>query len=773
MRVIGQPVSRLDGPRKVTGTAPYAGEQRMERLAHGVLVGSAVSRGRLAELDASQAEAAPGVLLVMTGLDLPEPGRSADSMAVMSMPGEDRLPLADDRIHHAGQTIALVVAETLNQAGHAASLVRARYEAEPPLLDIEANRDRWYRPETFLGFEDVQYGRGDAAQAFADAPRRLEATYGTPVEHHCAMEPHAVLAHWEGPRRLVIHEATQAVVGTGMILAGLLGLKPEEVQVICPFVGGGFGCKGFVWGHTLLTALAARKLERPVRVVLDRRQTFTTVGHRARTIQTLGLGAAEDGRLTAIRHETASHQSEIGEFLEPAGLTTRLLYACPNVTANHHSVRLNLGTPTAMRAPGEATGTFALECAMDELAEALELDPVELRIKNHAAEHPASGLPFSNKRLLECYRVGAELFGWADRPRKPRARRDGPWLIGWGMATSTYPGFRLLASATARLLADGTAVVESATQDLGTGTWTTMAQVAAEELGLPLDRVRFVLGDSRFPSAPTAGGSCTSGSVGPAVRSACHMVREELLRLAAADDRSPLRGLSPERTDCADGRLFARDDPGRGETFQAILARAGRSQVEACAGASPYRPEQQQEGMQGGGKPAGQSQGTPCIPMPGLEDVDANMAKYAFQSFGAQFVEVRVDEELGVVRASRVVSVQHVGRVLNAKTARSQVQGGVLMGLGMALTEETFYDPVSGRPVTRNLADYHVPSHADAPAIEVRFIDEPDPHFNALGVRGLGEIGITGVAAAVANAVWHATGRRVRDLPITPDKVRV
>lgn len=772
MNGIGQPISRTDGPRKVTGTAPYAGEQHIHGVAHGVLVGSTISRGRISSMDTSHAEAAPGVAMVLTHRNMPRLGRPGDALAIFSMPGENRLPLQDDRIHHAGQHIALVIAETLEQAGHAASLIRVEYEEERPLAGIEPNRGRLYQPKDFLGMEELQYRRGDVAGAFTSAPCTVEATYSTPVEHHNTMEPHATVAAWESPRKLVIHDATQAVMGTRMILAGLLGLDPDGVQVVCPFVGGGFGCKGFIWGHTVLAAVAARRLGRPMKIVLDRRQAFTSVGHRARTIQKIALAAADDGRLSATRHETTSHQSEIGDFLEPAGLTTRMLYACPNVEVVHSCVRLNIGTPTAMRAPGESTGTYALECAMDELACALGMDPIELRIRNHAAANPASGLPFSNKRLLDCYRIGALAFGWSRRTAEPRSMRNGRLLIGLGMATSTYPGYRLPASARARILADGTAVVESATQDLGTGTWTTMAQVAAEALGLPLERVRFALGDSRYPSAPTSGGSCTSASVGPAVRNACILVRDEAAKLAASDPRSPLHGLAMEQLACGDGRLFVRDEPSRGETYAHILRRAGRPELEACTAASPYQPGQQGEKSQGAGKPTGKHMGTPCIPMQGMEDVDADMTKYAFQSFGAQFVEVHVDEALGTVRVARVTSVQDVGRILNGKTARSQVIGGVTMGIGMALTEETYYDPGSGRPVTRNLADYHVPAHADVPDIDVHFIDEPDPHFNPLGARGLGEIGITGTAAAVANAVWHATGRRVRDLPITPDKVR-
>lgn len=772
MSVIGKPISRIDGARKATGAAPYAGESRVEGVAYGVLVGSAISRGRIKRLDASLAEAAPGTLLVLTHESMPKLGDPSNAMDVMSMPGESRKPLQDDRVHHAGQYIALVVAETLEQAGHAASLVQAEYEEERPRLGIEKNLDRQYAPKDFIGFEEVQYARGDADEAFATAARSVEATYSTPVEHHCAMEPHATLACWEGPRKLVLHDSTQAVVGTRQIVADMLGLDHDDVRVVCPFTGGGFGCKGFIWGHTLLAAVAARQLGRPVKIVLHRRRTFDSVGHRARTVQKLILAADADGALVATRHETISEQSEIGEFMEPAGLTTRLLYACPNVEVVHNCVRLNLGTPTAMRAPGESTGAFALECAMDELAQALGMDPIELRVKNHAEANPMTGLPFSRKRLLDCYRIGAEAFGWSRRSPAPRSMRDGRWLIGYGMATSTYPGFRLPASARARILADGTAVVESATQDIGTGTWTSMAQAAADALGLPLERLRFTLGDSDYPPAPAAGGSCTSASVGPAVWNACALVRGEAIRLATTDAGSPLHGLAAEGIGWGDGRLFAKDDPSRGETYAEILRRAGRGELEGCTAAKPYSPEGQEQSMQGGGKPTGQGMGTPCIPMRGMAEVDADMTRYAFQSFGAQFVEVRVDELLGIVRVNRVTSVQDVGRVLNAKTARSQVIGGVIMGLGMALTEETRYDPTTGRPVTRNLADYHVPSHADAPEIDARLLDEPDERFNALGARGLGEIGITGVAAAVANAVWHATGRRVRDLPITLDKIR-
>lgn len=773
-KAVGKPLNRVDGRLKVTGKATYAAEFKVSNPAYAVLVQSAIAKGRIRNIDTRAAETAPGVLAVITYKNMPRLKDPGDTTATGSKPGEQMLPLQSDTVHYAGQHIGVVVADTLERAEHAARLVQVSYNEQQPATQIEKEMRRAYQPEKFFGMEDMQIRRGNAGRAIASSAVKLEHTYTTPVEHHNPMEPHSTIAVWEGDS-LTIYDATQAVMGACKIFANVLNLPEERVRVISPFVGGGFGCKGLVWYHPVLAAVAARQVKRPVKLVLARQQMFTSNGHRGRTIQQLALGAGQDGRLAAVRHITTTHTSQVDEFVEPAGLTTRMLYACPNLEMTHNAVRLNVGTPTPMRAPGESPGTFALESALDELAYELQIDPIELRLRNHADVNPQTNKPWSSKYLKECYWLGAEKFGWSRRNPKPGSMRDGRYLIGMGMATATYPGYRTPASARVRIMNDGSAIASSATQDLGTGTYTVMTQIAADALGLPLERVRFELGDSRLPPAPVSGGSQTVASVAPAVQRACEMARAKVVQLALADKESPLFGRSEQDIDFADGRLFPRGEPSRGETYAAIVSRQRLPMVEACVTTPIATAEAQSEARNPAVRASSEGQGgassPPCSPVKANSDMDANQDRYAFQSFGAQFCEVRVDPDFGTVRVTRFTSVHDVGRVLNEKTARSQVHGGVIYGVGMALMEETLYDPRNGRPVVRNLADYHVPVNADVPFIDVYFIGKPDSHINTIGARGIGEIGITGVAAAVANAVYHATGKRVRDLPITPDKL--
>jgi xanthine dehydrogenase YagR molybdenum-binding subunit len=507
------------------------------------------------------------------------------------------------------------------------------------------------------------------------------------------MEPHATLAQWDG-ERLTLHDATQYVSGVRETVAKAMGLDAANVRVIDPFVGGGFGCKGSTWSHVVLCAMAARQVGRPVKLVLARPQMFGPVGGRPQTEQHIVLAARRDGTLTGLRHDVISHTSEMEDYVEGAASPTRSLYACPNGATSHRLATLNVGVPTFQRAPGESTGTFAIESAMDELAYMLRMDPVALRLANYAETEPHSGKPWSSKRLRECYAAAAERFGWAKRNPAPQSMRDGRWRIGYGVATATYPGHRREASAVAKLLPDGTVLVQSGSHDLGTGTYTIMTQVAAETLGVPVSRVRVELGDTAMPRAPVSGGSVTAASVGPAVQAACAALRDKIVA-------------------------------------------GGKAPLEAQATAKPGEEEE----------------------------------RYASRSFGAVFAEVRVDDALGIVRVSRIVATYTVGRVLNAKTALSQLQGGIVWGVGMALFEESLLDPRYGRYANNNIAEYHVPVNADIGTIDVTFVEENDTIFNPLGARGIGEIGITGVPAAIANAVYHATGRRVRDLPITLDKL--
>ncbi|MEO8430237.1 MAG: xanthine dehydrogenase family protein molybdopterin-binding subunit [Acidobacteriota bacterium] len=734
---VGKPLDRVDGRLKITGGAKYAAEFRPRGLVHAVAVQSTIARGAIASIDTAAASKAPGVLAVLTHANAPQLKSLKEGDPSGGHAGEDLPPLSTDEIHFAGQTIALVIAEKLEQARRGAALVKIAYREEKPVLEIAEAEGSATKPARHMG-RDVQHQRGDAAAGFAAGPVKIEATYTTPVETHNPMELSATIAEWQGDR-LMVWDATQAVIGTRGNLAKAFGVPKSNVRVLCPYVGGGFGCKGSQWTHTFAAAMAARFVKRPVRLVVTRAQMFTSAGHRPPTVQKLALAAARDGKLTAIRHESTTPTSPVTDYIEPCGKTTSaMLYACENADIPHRLVRVNVAAPTFMRAPGECPGTFAIESAMDELAVALEMDPVELRLKNHADANPSDGRPFSSKWLKDCYAVGAERFGWKNRTPQPGSMKDGNLLVGWGMATAVYPGNRWPASAIVKLTPDGRARVRAATQDLGTGAYTIFTQVSADSLGLPVERITFELGDSDFPEAPVSGGSNSSASVSEAIIQAAAAVKAKLAGIAAADPGSPLAGLKPEELALADGRLVSAATPSRGVPIQDLVRKSGESGVEASASVK-------------------------------LEDEKTK--KYSIHSFGAHFCEVKIDAFLPRVQVTRWVSAMDIGRVLNPKTSRSQVLGGVTMGVGMALMEHTAYDPRTGRPVTDNLADYAVPVNADIGSIEVHFMDKPDPVINSLGCRGVGEIGITGAAAAVANAVYHATGKRIRDLPITPDKL--
>jgi xanthine dehydrogenase YagR molybdenum-binding subunit len=713
---IGLPLDRVDGPHKVSGSATYAAEFQPKDTCRALIVQSRIAAGRIARIDTRAAETMPGVLRVLTHLNaerLPQHGRAA----VKPPAGREMSLLQDDAVRYNGEPIAVVVADTLEHAQEAAAHIEVAYERGPAALDFEAARGGAYPPRnTVRGPPDTTWGEG--ASALDSAPVRIAATYTTPYEHHNPMEPHATVARWEGDR-LALWDSTQYVSGVRDTVAKTLGIPTGNVRVISPFVGGGFGCKGSTWSHVMLAAMAAKAVGRPVKLALERPQMFGPVGGRPRTEQHIELGASRDGRLIAVRHDVISHTSSFEDFVEVATSPTRALYAYPNGSVTQRLVKLNLGTPTFMRAPGESTGTFAIECAMDELAERLSIDPLELRLRNHAEREPDTGRPWSSKRLRECYRQASRRFGWERRDAKPRSMHEGSWQVGWGMAPPTSPAHRLPAQASAWLARDGTAVVRCGTQEIGTGTYTVMTQVAADALAIPVDLVRFELGDTRWPRAPISAGSMTVASVAPAVRAACTRLRDAL----AKQDRR---------------WLDAADDAGRRNAWRALAA----SQPTATEAHGESHP-----------------------------DASEDEQPFAARSFGAVFAEVRVDPELGIVRVPRVVGAYSVGRVLNAKTAANQLQGGIVWGIGMALMEESLLDPSSGRYVNGNLAEYHVPVNADVGEIDAWMVDEDDTRFNPLGARGIGEIGITGVAAAIANAVWHATGRRIRDLPITLDKL--
>ncbi|MGF1495133.1 MAG: xanthine dehydrogenase family protein molybdopterin-binding subunit [Microcoleaceae cyanobacterium] len=731
--ITGKPLNRVDGRLKVTGAAHYAAEFPVEGVVHGVIISSTVPKGKITAIDTQAAEALPGVLGILTYENAPKLNL-VPTFSGGGFSGEAMMPLQTPEVHYGGQHIGVVIAETLERATQAANLVQFTYEVDQPATQLEREKHQAFAPKTVFG-KPATVTRGNPDAAFTEAEVQIDQTYTTPMENHNPMEPHATIAVWEDDN-LTIYDATQYTYGVRQSIAMALEIPEEKIRVVCKFIGGAFGCKGTVWPHVVLSVMAARHVQRPVKLVLSRPQMFTGVGVRAQTQQQVKLGATAQGQLTSIIHQGISHTSAFDEYVEAFTIATHLLYACDNLEASQQLVRLNTVTPTFMRAPGESPGMYALESALDELAVALNLDPIELRLRNYAETDPHAQLPWSSKSLRECYQIGAEKFGWSERNSEPGSMKRGRYQIGMGMATATYPAYHFPATVKASLMPDGTLLMRSSTHDLGTGTATVMAQLAAEITGLPMEQIRFELGDTNFPKAPVSGGSATVGSVGTATHGAVHDLISKLIELIQADMESPLHQVPTEAIATADGRLFHTEDPSRGETYAAVMQRHHLSQLETEYTAQ-FGSEQ----------------------------------KYSKHAFGAQFAEVQVDPDLGEVRLTRYVGAFAAGRILNRKTARSQLMGGIIMGIGMALEEETILDPHLGRIVNPNLAEYHVPVNADIPEIEICIIDEEDPHVNPIGTKGIGEIGITGVAAAVANAVYHATGKRIRELPITLDKL--
>jgi xanthine dehydrogenase YagR molybdenum-binding subunit len=729
---------RFDAKLKVTGQAMYSGDHELPNLAYGYLILSSISRGQIRAFDLSEAQESPGVIAIFTpfsSLKLYRPlgfDEGANSGDVIPL-------LQDTQIHYFGQTIGLVVAESFEQARDAAALVKVSYQVQTPLVTMDSAKA--YQPKSVRGMPATVNILEPGVSSIDDVLRQAEVSiaeeYFTPVEHHNPMEPHATVAVWNEDR-LTVYDATQWVGGHQRNLPAVLGVDADHVRVLCPFVGGGFGCKGSMWMHSPLTAAAARALNRPVKTILTREQMYTGVGHRPMTLQKLELGAASDGTLRALKHEVVSSTAVVKEFVEAAAhRTSRYLYRSPNIFVNQHLLPLDVAPGTFTRAPGVASGMYGLESAMDELAVKLEIDPIELRVKNHAEIYPGTDRPWSSKHLLECYEKGAAKFAWARRNPKPRMAKEGDWWIGQGMATALYPAHRSDASAKVRLQSDGLVTVSSATHDLGTGMYTVLAIVGAQTLEIPYERVRAVLGDSGLPPAPGAGGSQSTGSVGPAVVAAAALVKKKLLEVALKDQKSPFRGAKQEELSYAGGEIRSKS---KSMSFDQLLTLLGRSAIEAIGSDAPSEEDE---------------------------------AKYAFDSFGAQFCEVRVHDQTGEVRVNRFSSVMNIGTVVSEKTARSQIIGGIVFGIGMALLEETRYDSRTGWIANRNIAEYLVPTNADVPAIDVEFLRYPDSKFNSIGARGIGEIGITGTPAAIANAVYHATGKRIRKVPIRPEYLLV
>ncbi|BCB17791.1 dehydrogenase [Bosea sp. ANAM02] len=730
---VGKPVSRLDGPLKVTGGASFAAEFPMEGMVYAAVAYSTVAKGRIAELDTAAAEAAPGVVLVMTHRNTPRLKPTPVFLSAQKASGGDALPVMQDgQIHWNGQPLAVVLADTQEQADHAKSLIRIGYETEEAVTDFAQAQQRGTRTAQFMG-QPLHDAKGDAEAALAKAPVKVDALYTTPRHNHNPIELHAVTLAWQG-ETLRVHDSQQMVAHCAWTLAKVFDIAEDQVVVTSPFVGGGFGSKT-LWQHHILAAAAAKLAGRPVRLVLSREGVYRVVGGRSPTQQRVALGANPDGRLTALIHSGTTVKTAHNAMPEPFILPTRSAYTAETILLDVQQVELDMVSNTFMRAPGEAVGTFALECALDELAHELGIDPVELRIRNEPKEDPTSGLPFSARHIVEAWRAGVERFGWSRRNPQPGVVREGEWLVGMGCATATYPYYRMPGGA-ARLTItrEGRATVDVAVHEMGMGTATVQTQVTAERLGLPMEAIRFNYGDSTLPGVIMAGGSQQTAATGASVIAAYNKLVGELLTLAGND--STLAGLKPEEVASRDAGLCKRDEPERYESYASILSRARRDEVSVVA--EPPQP---------------------------LE-----MMHWSMHSHGAMFCEVRVNVVTGEPRVSRFLGSFDCGRILNPKTAASQFRGGIIMGLGLALMEETQFDERSGRIMNPSLAEYHVPVHLDVPEIDVIWTDIPDPH-TPMGARGVGEIGITGTGAAVANAIFNATGKRVRDLPITLDKL--
>jgi xanthine dehydrogenase YagR molybdenum-binding subunit len=735
-RYIGKEMSRVDGVAKVTGKAKYAAEFQVPNLAYGFIVLSTVTKGTIKAIDTREAAASPGVIRVFTHLNAPKlgPGSTEEAPPRGNQEEKDKSfrALQSDRIFFNRQPVALVVAETYEQARYASRLIKVSYNAEKHVTDTEAVRERARVPSQ----GPPPKPRGNPEEAMRSAPVKIEAEYRIPIEHHNPMEPHGAIAVWQGDK-LTIFDKTQEVYNVREHLASRLGVPEENITVISPFVGGAFGSSLRPNYYPSLTAMAARELRRPVKVVYTRTQMFSGHGYRPYTIQKVALGADRSGKLSAMIHEVVHNTSSFEDFSDGTTNFTRQVYACPNLHAPVKITGTDLNTPTWMRAPGAVSGMFALECAMDELAYALKIDPLELRLANYAEVDPESGKPWSSKALRECYRLGAEKFGWKSRKHEPRSMRDGRSLVGWGMATGVWGAFQRPASARITLQADGTAHVTSATSDIGPGTYTVMTMIAAEYLGLRPEQVRFELGDTNFPRAPSQGGSQTTSSVGSAVYGAALAIGARLLSLANREANSPLKAAAAGDVEMLDGRLRLKSDSSRFVSVAEVMRRNGLTEITETFESKPSKERD----------------------------------KYALLAHGAQFVEVKVDPDLGNVRVTRAIEVTACGKIINPKASHSQEIGGVVWGIGMALQEATEIDHRYGRIMNPNLQHYHVPVNADVHMIETMFVEEDDKIVNPLGVKGMGELGMVGIPAAIANAVFHATGRRIRELPITPDKL--
>jgi xanthine dehydrogenase YagR molybdenum-binding subunit len=727
---IGQPLTRREGVLKVKGQARYAADNHPPGMLHAVMAVSSIARGRVTFLDVQAAKNHPGVIEVMTPANRPPLAEDPDAKTNPFMFRLDLLQ--NDKVRYANQPIAVVIAKTLESATEGAALLAPRYEAQPARVGLDAD-ESFVPPAVGVG-NPSQMHRGDVKAGLAAASKRIEATYETPAQYHNAMEPHAIVAAWDG-ERLSIDTPSQGLAMAQGRIAGLFGIAPDKIHIRSPYLGGGFGSKGLISGPQILGILAAQLVGRPVKLVLRREHMYGPVGHRAPTRQRLRIGIDGEGLLTAIDHHAKTVSSTFDDFFEPAADASHTLYASPAISTSHEAVRVDTGTPMFMRAPGEATGSIALESAIDEAAFAAGMDPLAFRLKNYAEVEPISGKPFSSKALRECYSQGAARFGWSKRAFAPRQTRDDAGLlVGWGVGTATFPALMFQAEARAAIRGDGSGVMEIGAHDMGQGAWTALAQIAADGLGL--EEVEFRSGTSDLPDAGIAGGSAHTATAGMAIHNAGAAVIAKLADLATGDERSPLFGAGNAGVSARGGSLFRRDDESRSESYADILRRAGLSEIDARG--------------KGAADPAAQS-------------------AYAMHAHGAVFAEVKVDPDFGQIRVTRLVGAFAAGRVINPRMVRSQIYGGMIWGVSFALHEQAISDHRSGRIINADLAEYHVPVNADVPSLEALLIEEHDPHVNALGIKGVGEIGVTGSAGAVANAVWHATGVRLRRFPIRID----
>jgi xanthine dehydrogenase YagR molybdenum-binding subunit len=722
--VIGKPTNRIDGPLKVTRSAMYSSDYNFPGMLYAVPLGATIANGKIESLDTSIAEKMPGVKAVYHRGNIGNLFRITPNKDMSAKADELRPPFEDDIIRYYGQYVAIAVAESLEQATAAAEAIKVRYSPKTPNVKSDLSDAKM----------QVEHKRGDAPAAFNSATNKVDVTYETPSYHHSAIELHATVAVYE-KGNFTLYETTQAVVNHRNVMAQILGVEAENVKVISKFLGSGFGGKLWPWTHCALAAAAARNLERPVKLVITRKSVFHAAGHRPMIQQRIRVSANPDGKLTSLQHDFQNHTSMLDDYKENCGEATKYFYSCPNVQVTYGLAPRNVGTPTSMRGPGAVPGLWATESALDELAIKLNMDPVQLRILNEPKKDEGLDIPFASRHLVECYKLGAEKFGWKDRNPKVGSMKKNGLTLGWGTAGAGWLAERLPAQVTVEMRRDGSAKVLCATQDIGTGTYTILAQIAAEELQLPLNKVEVLLGDTTLPAGPISGGSMVTGSLIPAVTQACGKLLDSLMAAATGSPNSPFNGVEAKELTYSHGKLHRKSEPeGNGVPFEELMKKCNFNSLVG----------------------QGTSQGT----------FGAGKPKESRHSYGAHFIEVTWQEEIARLRVSRVVTVIDAGKILNPKAGRNQVEGSIAMGIGMALFEGARYDPELGAPLNSNLADYIVPVNLDVPALDVHFLEMPNTDLNSYGARGIGEIGMAGVASAIANAVYHATGKRIRKLPI-------